>query len=220
MSLVKFSWSSDPPSLERLGAILKLATFYQIEDGRNYAIATLDKRTDLRPAFQLYLAKSYHVSHWIRPAFCQLVATPTLSLTDEDIGLLGHDTFVVLMKVKSRIDLHRRACAVRAPPVVHGGGCFGQEDCEKAWRDAWWGEPDHPGVAVALIHPENPQAGSDIASKLNGISVLWHMDESCRDLTVAKVRGLTVPPRKSPLELEDTYIQTAVEDLTTMYGCY
>jgi hypothetical protein len=167
----------------------------------------------------LYLARSYHVTSWIKPAFQQLVSTPTLSLTDDDIALIGHETFVSLMKTKSRIDIHRRACAVKAPPVTHGDGCLGEEDCKKAWQNAWWGEPGRPGVAVALIHPDNSLSGLDIARKLDSINVYWHMDESCRDLTVAKVQGTSVPIRKSPLLLEDVYIETAVEELIKMYGC-
>jgi hypothetical protein len=216
---LKFRWTSDLPSLERLAAILKLATFYEIEDGRNYAITTLHTREDLHPAFRLYLARSYGVSDWILPAFYKLVASPTLSLTDNDIELIGHETFIILVRVKSSIDLHRRACAVKPPRVMHGDGCLGEEDCEKAWQNAWWGEPGRPGVAVALIHPDNSLSGLEIARKLDSINVHWYMDESCRDLTVTKVRGTSVPMRRSQLLLEDVYIQDAVKELTTMYGC-
>jgi hypothetical protein len=139
---------------------------------------------------RLYLARSYHVVDWICPGFRELVATPTLSLTDGDIQHLGTATLVLLVRTKSRIDLHRRACAVRAPPVTHGDGCYDAEDCEKEWQNAWWGEQGRPGVAIALIHPYLALPAAEIAQKLDTLQVGWKMDDVCRDMTIDAVRGL------------------------------
>jgi hypothetical protein len=195
---------------------LKLATFYEIEDGRDYAISTLHGRPDLRPAMRLYLAQNYLVTDWICPGFQQLVATPTLSLTDNDIEHIGSATFIVLVRTKARIDLHRRACAVRAPPVTHGDGCYDEEECEKEWQNAWWGEQGRPGVAITLVHPNLALPAKDIARKLDTLKLGWKMDDSCRDLTVEKVRGVNL---KGPLMLEDEYVEEAIAQLTMMYGC-
>jgi hypothetical protein len=48
------------------------------------------------------------------------------------------------------------------------------------------------------------------------LNVSWKMDDTCRDLTVEKVRGLDL---KGPLMMEDEYIEAAVAELTMMYGC-
>jgi hypothetical protein len=214
---LQLRWTSELPSLERLAAILKLATFYQIEDGRDFAISTLHTCTDLQPAMRLYLARSYHVAEWIHTGFKQLVSTPTLSLTDSDIEYIGHETFVTLMRTKSRIDLHCRACAVKAPPVSHAVECLDEDDCEKAWQSAWWGEPSRPGVAIALIHPYNSISGKEVLNKLLTLKVPWNMDDVCRDLTVSKVHGSHHV--QSPLLLEEEYVDDAVAELMAMYGC-
>jgi hypothetical protein len=214
---LQLRWTSEPPSLERLAAILKLATFYQIEDGRDFAISTLHMRTDLHPAMRLYLARSYHVAEWIHPRFKQLISTPTLSLTDDDIKYIGLETFITLTRTKTQIDLHRLECALKAPPVSHAIDCLDDQDCEKAWQSAWWGEPGRPGVAIALIHPHHPVSGENILKKLTTLKVSWNMDDNCRDLTVSKVHGSHRV--QSPLLLENEYVDEAVVKLTAMYGC-
>jgi hypothetical protein len=210
-------WTPEPPTLERLIAILKLSTFYDIEDGRDYAIINLDACSDLRPATRLHLARNYRVGQWIYPGFQQLVSVPVLSLTRQDIEAIQTQTFIVLVKTKARVDCHRLTCAVKAPPVVHGDGCIGQEDCERAWQNAWWGEAGRPGVAIALIHPDLALSGREILKKLNNLQLTWHMDVSCQALTISKVQGTV--DLVSPLLMEEEYIRTAVGELKMIYGC-
>jgi hypothetical protein len=165
---------------------------------------------------RLYLARNYSVADWICPGFRELVVTPTSLLTDSDIEHIGIATFVLLVRTKDRIDTHRRACAVRAPPITHGDGCYDENECEREWQNAWWGEEGRPGVAIALIHPNMAYPAKEIAKKLDTIKVGWKMDDTCRELTVEKVRG---PDLKGPLMLEYEYIEAAVAELATMYGC-
>jgi hypothetical protein len=165
---------------------------------------------------RLYLARNYRVVDWICPGFEELVWTPTLSLTDNDIEHIGSTTFVVLVRTQARIHIHRQACAVKAPPVTHGDGCYDAEECEHEWQNAWWGEQGRPGVAVALVHPYLVLPAKLVAKKLDTLKVSWKMDDTCRDLTVEKVRGLDL---KGPLMMEDEYIEAAVAELTMMYGC-
>jgi hypothetical protein len=195
---------------------LKLATFYQIEDGCDFAIATLNRCTDLQPAMWMYLARSYHVADWIGPGFQELVLMPTLSLTDSDLEHIGTVTFVILVRTKARIDTHCRACAVRAPPITHGDGCYDAEECEHEWQNAWWGEQGHPGVAIALIHPNMALPAREITRELDTLKVGWKMDDTCQELTIEKVRGQDL---KGPLMMEDEYIEAAIAELFAVYGC-
>jgi len=167
---------------------------------------------------RLYLAQNYHVVDWICPGFQALVATPTLLLTDDDIEHIGIATFIILVRTKSHIDLHRRACAVRAPPITHGDRCYGVEECEQEWQNAWWGEQGRPGVAITLLHPSLALPGKEIVKKLSTLKVGWKMDDNCRELTVAKVQS-TGTSRYGPLMMEDEFVETAVAQLTRIYGC-
>jgi hypothetical protein len=210
-------WTPGPPTLERLIAILKLSTFYDIEDGRDYAIINLDTRGDLCPATRLHLARNYRVGQWIYPGFQQLVSVPILSLTREDIEAIQTQTFIVLVRTKARIDHHRQTCAVKAPPVVHGDGCMGRNDCERAWQNAWWGEAGRSGVVIALIHPDSARSGREILNKLDDLQLSWHMDVTCQALTISKLRG--TGNLISPLLKEEEYVRTAAEELKKIYGC-
>jgi hypothetical protein len=167
---------------------------------------------------QLYLARSYRVAEWIHPGFKQLVFTPIKSLTDHDIQYIGHETFVTLTRTKSKVDLHRRACAIKPPLVSHAVECLNEEMCEKAWQSAWWGEPGNPGVATALIHPDHPVSGEGILKKLDTLNVSDDMHSVCRDLTVEKVNGFHHHVQ-SPLLMENEYVDGAVLGLTEAYSC-
>ena len=132
---------------------------------------------------RLFCARQYDVPQWIELGMTQLLYSPLKELTAEDCALLGLPAMLLIFKTKEKLDVHRRACAVFCPAVVHDENCYFHGKCEKAWGQVWWGECDRPGVARTLLLSRRPM--KTIVDGLDNIHGDMDMGYGCKQLTVS-----------------------------------
>ncbi|KAJ7747548.1 hypothetical protein B0H16DRAFT_1850826 [Mycena metata] len=117
-------------------SILKLSTFFQIDDGVTFAIQNLTlKGKDFHPALQFELARLYRVDNWIAPAFRRL-ANP------------GTSTW---FRQRAHIEAHRKQFAFDTPKCVKDPDCGAPLICQVAWAVEW-----NSSVPRLVHHPEVP----------------------------------------------------------------
>ncbi|KAF6760917.1 hypothetical protein DFP72DRAFT_959572 [Ephemerocybe angulata] len=97
---------------EWVGA-LKLATIWQMDKARGYAITKLMSMKDIRPAEAVNLAREYRISNWLLPALIDL-AINRHELEDDGIeALVGLKTAFILRGIYLRANGGRpRTCAM------------------------------------------------------------------------------------------------------------
>ncbi|KAJ7501276.1 hypothetical protein B0H11DRAFT_1713593 [Mycena galericulata] len=196
------------PTLLGLCAILKLSHFLDIETGTAHAIHHLSGHPHLRPALRLYLACTYDVSDWVEGAFTDLMKNPIHQLSDNDYLLIGSWVYKLLVRTQARVDEHRRELAFCPPRVLHATDCVRREQCEKAWREAWFGRAGGSGMVSALLDAKVP--GLTLYSVMAMFQVVG-MRDVCRVQTLSKIED--TPEKISAFKKEGRIVEEAVEEL-------
>jgi hypothetical protein len=173
-----FRITDDDLTPDLLVSVLKLSAFFQIEDGRKFAIARLPVLTGFHPAEQLALAILYDVEAWIEPAFRLLIDTPCDDLNYTHIGRLGLRVYHIITKTKCKIDEHHRTLAFCPPDAVHGIDCFSPNFCSDSWSTEW-----SNGIAKQMLHPDVRCSGPQILSAIQEIKIPG-MCMSCQTATL------------------------------------
>ncbi len=183
-------------------AVLKLSTFFVIEDGRDFATRHLPQLSSFRPSLQIQLARNYRIDHWLEPAFRQLLSVPLQRLSETEADEIGFFVYRLVTITKAKIDDHRRILAFSPAEVINSVNCKTPERCGNAWRHEWWGS-----LAKQLLHPEVPLGGQELADQLYKAK-LEHMCNGCFRLTMQSMR------EHNALRREAVFANEAVTELT------
>ncbi|KAJ7152003.1 hypothetical protein C8R46DRAFT_1121725, partial [Mycena filopes] len=136
---------------------LQMGDFFDCTRVTNLATEWLSRHRDLDPALRLHLAMTYSIKQWVKPAVEVLIRTRLADLSPAQINQIGFSPYIILTEAQAKIAEHRVLCSLTVPDVVHTGYCTDKEACGMSWAHAWWGETTKHGIAVALIHPGQPQ---------------------------------------------------------------
>ncbi|KAJ7711472.1 hypothetical protein B0H16DRAFT_1900603 [Mycena metata] len=170
-------------------SILKLSTFFQIDDGVTFAIQNLTlKGKDFHPALQFELARLYRVDNWIAPAFRRLMELPITSLNLNHIHQIGQAGYFYLVQTKAHIEAHRKQFGA---PLI----------CQVAWAVEW-----NSSVPRLVHHPEVPVSLVDLMNSLKETEI-ERLCEGCRRRTVTWIWGTGYVTK------EDVFINEAVAAL-------
>lgn len=191
-----------------LTAILKLATFYEMEAERNWAIHHITKDTFIDAATKIDLARKYNVPEWVRPAFQELIYVRPIKLQKEVVNTLGLYTYDVLMKVQDLIRLERDSLAISAPTVVEHDSCKTHHRCVAAWKEFWW-----TVLGRHIHHPINTPRLQDLYSWIASEGDLPGMTFGCQERTMEKLCA-----ENRPAEKEAKYINDAIESVLRFHG--
>jgi len=142
--------------------LLELSDMYLCKDAREYAIQHLQRqRFSLEPPQLISLALKYHIKALLPHAFERLVSTRINDISDAERHVIGSVVWNTMIKVKERLDVHRRIVACEAPPtMVHAGTCSMQNKCEEDWKQLWWN-----GMGRFLLDGRNPQPYKDAVER-------------------------------------------------------
>jgi hypothetical protein len=191
--------------MDFLESVLKLSTFFAIEDARLFAIrniAHLPKGV-LHPARRLHLAHRYNVDEWAAPAFEELLLIPTHEVSAEDVELLGLYSFRLLVSTQAVLMKLRSDAAWHVPEYIESVLCTTTGYCQAAWSREW-----KDGIGRLIMHPEEHIPLSDIQTKLTDPHLkIPGMCSDCMQFIVASLIS------KGILEKEATTIQKAVKEL-------
>ncbi|KAJ6452932.1 hypothetical protein C8R45DRAFT_915948 [Mycena sanguinolenta] len=173
-----------PKTDDFLVSVLKLSTFFQIEDGIAHAIQEFKLKGHLfDAALQFELARRYRVDQWIDPAFRKLMRLP---LTDLDLPLMdriGSVGYFWLVKAKADIEQHRRQFAFNAPPIINDPGCENHAICAVTWI-VEWGRT----IPKVVHHPDVHTSLADLLFTLEKTEITDVCD-ACRKRTITWIWG-------------------------------
>jgi len=135
LSFIYHDWHPPPERPERLVALLRLGNLFQIDDAKEFAIASLSSHPDIHPTLKLQLSRQYTLEEWLAPAFRTLLRLPLASLTPAEVDRLGLFAYSTLAKAKESVDEHRKEVA-QSFPVVNLP--YRHPNCFKSWKATWW----------------------------------------------------------------------------------
>ncbi|KAJ7883185.1 hypothetical protein B0H14DRAFT_3750143 [Mycena olivaceomarginata] len=156
-------------------SVLKLSTFFQIQDGIAHAVQEFElKGRGFDPTLQFELARRYRIDHWIEPAFHRLMEIP---LTDLDMPLMtrwGIPGFFWLVKTKAEVEKHRKQFLSTHPQSSMTRAAIHRLSA------VWYGLiVHHPNVQTSLVDLLNSLRDTEITGLCDG----------CRKRTVSWIWG-------------------------------
>ncbi|KAF8149765.1 hypothetical protein K438DRAFT_1988650 [Mycena galopus ATCC 62051] len=194
-----------PKTDDFLVSVLKLSTFFQIEDGIAHAIQAFELQGHrFDAALQFELARRYRVDQWIDPAFHKLMKLPLKDLDLPLMDRIGPAGYVWLVKAKAEIEQHRRQFAFNAPPIVNDPGCENQAICAVTWK-VEWGRT----IPKVIHHPDVHTTLPELLFSLEETEITDVCD-ACRKRTVAWIWGTGYATA------EDDIVTRAVTALTAL----
>ena len=152
--MVNFRWRPDSShtSEATICHLLELGRFYDSKDARNHALKLLHpRRFSIPPAKLISLALKYHIKDVFCDAFNRLIPYRVNDLKEEDYELITYPVWMAFIRVKERLELHRRIVACEPPKMEHASGCQDQQRCLDDWRQVWWN-----GMGRFLLDGRNP----------------------------------------------------------------
>jgi hypothetical protein len=143
------------PSIQNLLSGLEYSIRWIIPDLRLYSIDHLNdhiKFGRIHAAIAICLARRHGVPHWIEPAVRVLKDVPLShwSLTPDIASHMTLDTYIVIARLRERLQNKRTILALRGPDVLHKSDCLDQKGCGMAWDLTWMAK-----VGRKLLHPED-----------------------------------------------------------------
>ncbi|KAK7013587.1 hypothetical protein R3P38DRAFT_3401182, partial [Favolaschia claudopus] len=171
-------------SQQFLVSVLKLSTFFEIEDGIQFAIREFNRLGDrLHPALQFELARCCGIDFWIPHAFRRLMLMDITELDAGHVTQIGRSGYFWLTQTKAKMQALRSKIAFHVPPIVNSPECDTHDACATAWTREW---QDH--VRQLIHHPENPIPCVTLLHDLRNVHVTG-LCEKCQDLTVTWLWG-------------------------------
>lgn len=195
-----------PPSLEgvdRLLALLKLGSLYEIDDAKAFAMSLIESHPDIHPSVRLHASQKYGIREWLSPAFRDLLQLPLQSLTLVDVARLGFPTYSVLAVTKEKTECHRKQVA-QTFPIVHLP--YRHPNCYRAWSSVWWTE-----MGSSMLDDKGTPRWSSIIGRLTS-SEMPNVCESCKPRYAHEVQEQS----KEWLNGESSIIEEAVQSLLTL----
>jgi hypothetical protein len=168
--------------------VLKLATRFEMNEARSWAITHLDSETqNIHPCLKLELAQKYRIDHWVESAFRDLVSCNLTSLSGENAYKIGQRKLLALAKTKEMLREIRTTIAFSGPQLyVFQASCETPDRCHETWETLYWMR-----VAPKLLHPTHPIMLTDIPHVILG----WENEgicDKCYTLTQLKVKDARV----------------------------
>ncbi|KAG8997030.1 hypothetical protein FRB93_000523 [Tulasnella sp. JGI-2019a] len=111
--ITPFSSIIRPFNTKEWEAILHLSTMWEFENLRLYAIKTIGEHKDsINAATVARIAKCYHVTEWLSPAYETLCTRPN-ALTDEEGEELGLRIVLAIARIRETMYTNRRVVNVQ-----------------------------------------------------------------------------------------------------------
>ena len=183
--------------------------FLEWDGARSFAIEALGSPAiALSPAMRLSTAISYRIGDWIQPAFMELIATPTHSLSLEDFTLLGFPIAHMIVTTQAAIRNHRLVVAYNPfKPPHHDVTCKKPTvTCQCNWEAAWW-----DGLARHYLHPDFPSSPQDILLKLENTPIVG-VTTACRLEAIGNIKQQRV------FEFEDDLKEETLRRIKALEG--
>ena len=154
--------------------LLELSQMYKLKEAREHAIKQLNScRYAIQPTTLISVALKYHIKDVFCYAFNKLVSKCVNDLELLDYNLLTNPVWIILLRVKERLDLHCDIVACEPPPVRHSMYCQKQQKCYKEWCQVWWN-----GMGHYLLDSCNPQSYDAVVWQFKGLCY-GNMDLEC-----------------------------------------
>lgn len=170
--------SAYPEDDQFLLDILDLSSFFDIADGIQYAVETLQNRVTFNAIRRFKLAHMYNIHQWIEPAIWDLLIWDFTSLKLQDAYDIGLDALYHLMQAKAKLQRLRIGMAFKPPQLVKGPACQTYAACASAWDREWWGE-----LGRYVLHPQVRAMGTAIKTYIL-VTDMVGVCRGCRDTTV------------------------------------
>jgi hypothetical protein len=137
-------------------------------------------------ALALSLARRHGIPHWIEPAIRDLKDLP-LSLWSSRPDVMSYmtlDTYIVIARLREKLQVKRTILALRGPEVVHKPDCQDQKGCGMVWDLTWMAK-----VGRKLLHPEDLWRPNlrEIRNCAEGMEIP-EMSRSCYDAAMQTLR--------------------------------
>ncbi|KAJ7062378.1 hypothetical protein C8F01DRAFT_1368983 [Mycena amicta] len=170
--------------------LLKLASLWQIEPARAYAITYLEQNAELPIFRRLELARMYTIIHWVDGAVRDLFASRArLSdishLSGGELSSLDFKTYTIIARAMERRMVERQRVAKVVPTMSSDPTwtCDAHSKCISAWKKLWWAK-----IAPKILHPDSPLPMNCIADEVEKISDI-DLKNRCRDDMVQAIKG-------------------------------
>ncbi|KAK7037122.1 hypothetical protein R3P38DRAFT_2907971, partial [Favolaschia claudopus] len=125
-------------SQQFLVSVLKLSTFFEIENGIQFAIREFNRLGDrLHPALQFELARCCGIDFWIPHAFRRLMLMDITELDAGHVAQIGRSGYFWLTQAKAKMQALRSKIAFHVPPIVNSPECDTHDACATAWTREW-----------------------------------------------------------------------------------
>ncbi|KIK73111.1 hypothetical protein PAXRUDRAFT_612504 [Paxillus rubicundulus Ve08.2h10] len=194
------------PAIRCLISLLKMSDFFEIVDGRAYAISNMEHHPDLDLASRLLLCHQYSIIAWLGIAFRGLAALPLHRHTESELGTIPTKFIHSLIAVRHQVTMHRLTLAAVPPPVIGGFSCVTPATCAHAWESAW-----RHGPSEMFHHPDVDYTGHAVLEALEAASILSICWE-CLELSIANVKD------SGSLIAEEQFVEDAICELTAWMG--
>ncbi|KAI6003446.1 hypothetical protein F5J12DRAFT_837913 [Pisolithus orientalis] len=133
----------------------------------------------IHPAKLISISLKYHIKETFQYAFSRLIP---LLLNELDCNLLTRPVWNTLIRVKEKLDIHRRIVACEPPPMIHSKRCQDRRSCANDWRQVWWN-----GMGRSLLDGRNPLSYADAMQQFQQVDYgrvcpdCWrHMLDFCK----------------------------------------
>lgn len=183
-----------------------MSDFFEISDGRTYAITNMEYHPDLDLASRLLLCYQYNIITWLGTAFRGLAALPLHHHTESELGRIPTKFMHSLIAVRHRVTTHRLTLAAIPPPVVAGFSCVTPGTCGHAWESAW-----KHGPSEMLRHPDVDYTGRAVLEALEAANIP-SICRGCLEFSVANVKD------SGSLIAEEVFVEDSVRELTAWMG--
>jgi hypothetical protein len=183
-----------------------MSEFFEIEDGKKYALSRLENHPDFDMSRKLQLCRHFNLVNWLEPAFRELMARQVQDVTNDEVERLPIRVYHAFVKAKSDITTHRLNLAYSAPPVVNMFDCASLCACTIGWEAAW-----KDGPADMFHHPDLQFSGRDVLERLESAQ-FPQVCEGCFSLSLMNVK------ESGALIKEEGIVDDAIRDLKQWMG--
>ncbi|KAF8550943.1 hypothetical protein OG21DRAFT_1544324 [Imleria badia] len=149
----------------------------------------------LEASLRLQLGRMYHVDHWVKPAFRNMMARPLSSISRTEAQRMGLDYYHILSHTKAVVEENYCAIAYTKPSLMQPDGCTTLSQCTTVWKDIrknatvpfsrWWN-----GVVRQLLHPEAPCRGDELLELLDKTDIPG-LCNLCKHAMLRRMKDLT-----------------------------
>ncbi|KIJ15357.1 hypothetical protein PAXINDRAFT_11903 [Paxillus involutus ATCC 200175] len=194
------------PAIRCLISLLKMCDFFEIVDGRTYAISSMEHHPDLDLASRLLLCHQYSIVTWLGFAFRGLAALPLHHHTEAELGTIPMKFIHSLIAVRHWVMTHCLTLAAVPPSIVNGFNCVTPATCGYAWESAW-----KHGPSEMFRHPDVDYNGCAVLEALEAASIP-SICQGCLELSIANVKD------SGSLIAEEQFVEDTVRKLTQWMG--